>query len=72
MSKSKSRCSPNPNSEVRLAIARWKIETGGTQNELAERLGVKPCNLSRAINGGRSGAAYIPKIYQFIDPRRVS
>lgn len=63
---------PNPNAAVRLAIARWKIETGGTQHELARQLGIKPCNLSRAINGGRSGVTYMQRIYQFIDPRKVS
>lgn len=63
---------PNPNAEVQLAIAQWKIETGSTQNELADMLGVKPCNLSRAINGGRSGATYIQRIYQFINPAKVS
>lgn len=62
----------NPNAEIKLAVARWTIETGRPQYELAEMLGIKPCNLSRMLSGGRSGKTYVRKIYDLISPRKVS
>ncbi len=72
MARKKAQAWCNPNAEIAVAVATWKIMTGRPQYELAEMLGIRPCNLSRMLNGGRSGKTYVRRIYALINPRKVS
>lgn len=53
---------PNPNNEIKLAIAQWKIYTGQPQYELARQLGISPSMLSQIASGYRPGTQYVEGI----------
>lgn len=50
------------NTEIKLAVATWKIVTGKPQYQLAKQLGISPSQLSHIITGRRPGTKYIQRI----------
>ncbi len=72
MAKTRMQPQANPNAEIKLAVAKWKIQTGRSQYELAEMLGIAPSSLSRMLAGGRPGKTYVRRIYELINPKKAS
>lgn len=50
------------NSDIGRVVKKALIDQNITQKELAKRSGIAYKSLNRAINGGRSGNKYWPKI----------
>ncbi len=55
------------NVEIRLAVTKWKLYTGKTQQDLADQLGIPPSYLCDILYGRRPGRKYIPRITEITE-----
>lgn len=52
--------------EFGKAVKKRLLDLDMQQNELAEQLGIRPCNLSRMLSGNRSGKTYRSRIMRIL------